>query len=184
MKGLRFNSLLFTVYCLLFTVYGCGYTTKSLLPSYIKTVYVENFKNSIDITAEVSNKKPYSLYKPGLETEITKAIIDRFIYDGNLKVVKNRDEADAILNGELIEYVKEPLRYDTNDNVIEYKVRVVVSAQFLDKRENKVIWQAASFSGEASQRTQGSLEKSEETAKDEAIADVARRILEKTIEVW
>lgn len=163
---------------------GCGYTTKTLLPNYIKTVYVENFKNKIDLTAEVSDKVPYKLYKPGLENDMTKAVVDRFIFDGNLKVTKERDEADAILSGELLEYVKEPLRYDSDDNVIEFRVRVVVAAKFLDRKTNKIIWQSGKFSGESSQRTEGALQKSEDTAKDEAVADAARRILEKTIEVW
>ena len=163
---------------------GCGYTTKTLLPPHIKTVYIESFKNSIDLTAEVSNKKPYRLYKAGLENDVTKAVIDRFIFDGNLRVVKNYDEADSVVRGELLEYIKEPLRYDADENVTEFRVRVIVSARFIDKKDNKTIWHAENFAGESSQRTQGTLAKSEDEAKDEAVADLARRVVEKTIEVW
>lgn len=170
-------------------VYGlflssCGYTTKTLLPPHIKTVYVENFKNSIDIAREISNKNPYQLYTPGLENEVTRAVSDRFILDGNLKVVKDYALADSVLTGEVIEYVKEPLRYNESQDVVEFRVRVAVSVKFLDKREEKIIWEANHFSGESSQRTEGTLKKSEETARAEAINDLARRIIEKTIEVW
>lgn len=163
---------------------GCGYTTKTLLPSHIKTVYIENFKNNIDITEEVSNKKPYTLYSPGIENEFTTAVSERFITDGNLKVVRHPEGADAIVSGELMEYIREPLRYDDNQDVTEYRVRVVASVRFLDKKDNKIIWEARSFSGESSQRTEGGLKKTEETARNEAIDDLARRVIEKTIEVW
>lgn len=179
------NLLLFTIYCLLITVLsGCGYTSKSLLPTHIKTVYVDNFKNSIDIAAETSSKKPFKLYSAGLEKEVTTAVAERFIFDGNLKVTKDPDEADSVLSGELLEYIKEPLRYDDNEEVTEFRVRVTASAKFLDKRTNKVIWQSSGLCGESSQRTSGSFEKSEDTARAEAVEDLARRILEKTIEVW
>jgi len=163
---------------------GCGYTTKSLLPTHIKTVYVENFKNSIDIAEEVSDKRPYKIYAPGLETEITKAVADRFIFDGNLKVVKAEADAAAVLSGELMEYTRSPLRYDDNQEVTEYRVNVVASVKFLDKKENKVIWQSSGFGGESSRRTEGALKKTENTARQEAVNDLARRIVEKTIEVW
>jgi len=174
---------LFSVLCLL-SVSGCGYTTRSLLPAHIKTVYIDNFKNSIDITREVSSRKPYQLYSPGLEGELTRAVGDKFVFDGTLKVVKDRSGADAVLSGELLEYVREPLRYDEADDVTEFRIRVVASARFLDARDNKVIWQAEGISGESSQRTEGLLRKTEETARAEAVTDLARRIVEKTIEVW
>ncbi len=163
---------------------GCGYTTKTLLPPHIKTVYIDSFKNGIDLTAEVSNKTPYELYKPGLENDVTKAVIDRFITDGNLRVVKNPDEADSVISGELRRYTREPLRYDENENVTEFRVRVVISAKFLDRKDNKIIWESKDFAGESSQRTEGTLRKTEDTAKNEAVDDLARRVVEKTIEVW
>lgn len=163
---------------------GCGYTTKSLLPLHIKTVYIENFKNSIDIAAEISDKNPYRLYSPGLENEVTKAVSERFISDGNLKVARHSESADAVVSGELLEYIREPLRYNDNQDVTEYRVRVTASVKFLDKKENKIIWETKSFSGESSQRTEGGLKKTEETARREAVDDLARRVIEKTIEVW
>jgi hypothetical protein len=183
-----FNYLIciFGLWSLVFglTLSGCGYTTKSLLPTHVKTVYVENFKNGIDITEEVSSKRPYVLYAPGLENEITAAIIDRFILDGNLQVVHDPEGADSVLSGELLEYTREPLRYDDNQEVTEYRVRVASLVKFFDKRNNNVIWRSASFAGESSQRTEGALTKSEEVAKAEAVKDLARRVIEKTIEVW
>ena len=174
----------FAIFGIILCLSGCGYTTKTLLPEHIKTIYIDNFKNSINIAAEITNKRPYKLYSPGLENQVTRAIADRFTFDGNLKVVKSREEADAVLSGELLEYTKEPLRYDQNDEVTEYRVRVVVSVKFLDLKDNKIIWQDGQFGGESNQRTEGSLVKTEQAAIDEAVTDLARRVIEKTIEVW
>jgi hypothetical protein len=155
-----------------------------LLPTHIKTVYVENFKNSIDITAQATSRAPFKLYAPGLESELTKAVAERFISDGNLKVTKRPEDADSVLSGELLEYMREPLRYDDNENVIEFRVRVTASVKFLDKAENKVIWESQGLCGESNQRTGGSFKKTEAEARAEALEDLARRIVEKTIEVW
>lgn len=177
---------LFSIFYLLSSIFcsGCGYTTKSLLEPRIRNVYIDNFKNSIDITEEVSNKKPYTLYSPGLENEVTKAVSGRFIADGNLKVARHARQADAIVSGELLEYIREPLRYDDAQDVTEYRVRVAASVRFLDRKSDKIIWEAGRFSGESSQRTEGGLKKTEEAARSEAVDDLARRIVEKTIEVW
>jgi hypothetical protein len=180
---LLFFCTLYPVPCTLF-LSGCGYTTKSLLPTHIKSVYIENFKNSIDITEEVSNKKPYTIYSRGLENELTEAVSARFISDGNLRVVRHPDEADAVISGELLAYMREPLRYDDDQDVTEYRVSVEASVKFLDKKDNKIVWEAGRFSGESSQRTEGGLQKTEETARQEAVDDLARRIVERTIEVW
>ena len=113
---------------------GCGYTTKSLLPSQAKTIYVENFANRIPITDQTSDVRMYRGYRPRLEFDITKAIIDRFLFDGNLKIAERRDKADLVLSGGLVDFKKESLRYDRNDNVEEYRVRVVTDIELKDTR--------------------------------------------------
>ena len=82
---------------------GCGYTTGSLLPSHLKTIYVDNFKNKIDIGKEVTEVSRYTLYRPGLENDVTSEIINRFAFDGNLKI-ESKKSADLILKGDLINY--------------------------------------------------------------------------------
>ena len=62
---------------------GCGYTTKTILPENIKTIHVDIFKNSIDITKEVSAKDKYEVYRPGLEVELRDAVIERVFLDGH-----------------------------------------------------------------------------------------------------
>ena len=162
---------------------GCGYTTKSLLRSDIKTICVENFANRIPVTEETSDERMYIGYRPRMEYDITKAVVDRFIFDGNLKI-SDRKDADLILTGELVDFRKEPLRYDANDNVEEYRLRLVTSLELTDVKNNKPMWKEKEFAGESTYRTGGSLAKSESSAIDDAKSDLARRIVERTVEGW
>ena len=162
---------------------GCGYTTSSLLPPSIKTIYVKNFTNSINVTAEQSELRMYRGYRPGMETEITKAVIDRFMLDGNLKIA-SEEKADLVLKSELIDYKRDSLRYDANDNVEEYRIKLIVSMQLEDASRGALLWAEKSFAGETTYRVSGSGAKSESAAIRDAIADLARRIVERTIEAW
>jgi len=163
--------------------HGCGYTARSLLPSDMKTIYVENFANKIPISEPTSDMRMYRGYRPRMEFDVTKAIVDRFLYDGSLKVVSTKD-ADLILNGELIDYVKEPLRYDRDNNIEEYRVRLVTDLRLTDTKKGVEMWHEKGFAGETTFRTGGSLAKDEASAVNDVAVDLARRVVERTIEGW
>lgn len=168
---------------LLLAASGCGYTTKALLPGHVKTIYVENFANKIQIEEQTDDSRMYRGYRPQLEFDITKAIVDKFIFDGNLKIT-DKNSADLILSGSLVDFRRESLRYDANYNAEEYRVRLVVDLELKDVKENKIMWREKDFSGEAAYRTAGSLAKSDSSAIDDARVDLARRVVERTIEGW
>ena len=182
-KVLRGLSLLFTVTFLSVTTIGCGYSTGSLLPSRLKTVYVDNFKNRIDIGKEVTESSRYILYRPGLENDVTNAIVDRFVFDGNLEIAK-KENADLILKGDLVDYRQEALRYDKVDNVEEYRIKIAVNIELVDMAANEVLWEEAGYIGEKTYKTTGRFAVSEDVAREEAIEDLARRIVERTVENW
>jgi len=162
---------------------GCGYTTQSLLPPSFKTIYVDNFKNSINVADEQSNIRMYRGYLPGMETNITRAVRDRFLLDGNLKVA-TEEHADIILRAELIDYRRDVMKYDINNNVEEYRVKLIVNMTLEDTKTGKVVWEEKGFAGETIYDTQGQYVKSEDSAVTDTIADLARRIVERTIEAW
>ena len=167
----------------IFAVSGCGYTTSSMLPPEIKTIYVDNVKNNISVTAEQSELRMYRGYKPGMETEITKAIIDKFLFDGNLKMSRE-ENADLILKTELIDYKRDSLRYDANDNIEEYRIKLIVNIQLEDTKTGAVLWTEKGFAGETTYRLFGPGAKSENMALVAAEIDLATRIVERTIEAW
>ena len=158
---------------------GCGYSTKSSLPPHFRTIYIENFKNNVMYTTETQRE----LYLPLLEVKVRNAIINRFLFDGALKVVKSED-ADLILKGELKKYERSGLRFTDNNDVQEYRVTVTVSFELREPQKPEPLWTESNFSGEASFFLSGPSAKSEDAAVQEAIDDLARRVVERTVEDW
>ncbi len=158
---------------------GCGYTTQSALPARLKTICVEPFVNNIDYTASDDRQ----IYFPLLEVKVRNAIIDRFLFDGNLRVAE-KDQADLVLSGELIRYERYALRYTDNDDVQEYRVHVIVNLVMKDCRQNEVFWEESGFAGEATYFVSGAMATTESSALEEATVDLARRVVERTIENW
>ena len=174
--------LLVTGYWLLVTLSGCGYTTKTVLPDNVKTIHVAIFKNNIDITKEVSAKDKYEVYRPDLEVDMRDAIVNRIFLDGNLKV-SDADSADAVLEGEILQYRKDPLRYQ-NEIVQEYRISLVCDIKLINKKDSKVLLEERNITGDTTYFTTGTLQKTETSAMSDAMSDLARRIVNKIVENW
>ena len=175
-------------YCLLVTLGGCGYTTRSMISGKYRTIYIVPFLNKIDITRESDVGTKYKLYRPMLETDITKAVVNKYLFDGNLRPT-NSNSADLILKGELMEFRKDPLRYSSNNDVDEYRVNILVNLALWDNKENKLVWEEKNFTGDftyfpTSSTLQNVVKKTDDQAITEAISDLARRIVERTVEQW
>jgi outer membrane lipopolysaccharide assembly protein LptE/RlpB len=168
---------------------GCGYTTRSMLYGNYRTIYIAPFLNKVNITQESFSANKYRIYRPMLETDITKKVINRYLFDGNLKPAKE-PTADLVLKGELVEYRKDPLSYTANtENVTEYRVNIYVNLSLWDTKENKILWQESNFNGNydyftADNANSASVKVPEATAVNNAIEDLARRIVERTVEQW
>ncbi len=179
-------SLTTICYILSTVLMGCGYTTRSMISDKFKTIYVTPFINKVDITQESYTASKYRIYRPTLETDITKTVVDKYLFDGNLRPTKE-ESADLVLKGELIDFRKDPLRYSESDEVTEYRINLVVNISLWDKKEDKLAWQENGFTGSASYFTDfatGAVPKTEGTAINDALSDLARRIVERTVEQW
>ena len=175
-----------TICCLLSTVLtGCGYTTRSMISNEFRTIYVVPFMNKIDITQETDVASKYRIYRPMLESDITKYVTNKFLSDGNLKPVKE-ESADLILKGEVIEFRKDPLRYNDSDEVTEYRINLVVNINLWNRKEDKLAWEEKQFTGDTTYfaLTTNPQYKSEASAISDALDDLARRIVERTVEQW
>ena len=164
---------------------GCGYTTGSLLPEHLKTICIQPFRNKIELTDQLaSDEYRFRSYRAHLETDITKELIDKFINDGNLKVVGEND-ADVILSGELIDYLRQPVRYGSdNETVEEYRISIICSITLDDQVKNKQMWQESRIIGDSTYNLSGEYATSESSAVSGAVSDLARRIVNRTIEGW
>lgn len=161
------------------TAVNCGYTTGSMLPSHLRTIHITPFKNSIDFAAAGRR----NIYLPLLEVDVRNEVISRYQFDGHLKIT-DESKADLILKGELKEYHRNPLRYTDNDTVEEYRLQIIVSLELWDTKTNELRWQEPSFGGDTEYFVTGASAKSEAAAVKDAIEDLARRIVERTIEDW
>lgn len=155
---------------------SCGYTQEAKIPGGIKTIAVRTFKN------EIPPKEQFA-YRPGLEVELTNALIDRFIFDGNLKVV-DESKAEAILEGAIISFEQEGLRFDRLESVEEYRLFLVIKFKLMDRRTNKVIISEPNFSGRAEFFVNRNPASNRRLAANSATFDLARSLVDRIVEEW
>lgn len=173
--------LLSAVCCLL--LFGCGYTTRPGLPGYLKTIHIKPFVNKIDITEQGSNLQRFPLYRHQMEIDLTNAVINRYHFTGLLRPIQTSG-ADSRLEGELLQFRKDPLRYDPSGNVEEWRVSLVVSLRFYDEVHDILMWQESYFAGDTTYFSSGVNTESESSALDRAISDISRRIVERSVDNW
>lgn len=150
---------------LLLAATGCGYSLRGGLPSHIKTIGIPVFANK---TGE-----------PAVEDFITRAVVDAFVTSGRLKVVAPED-ADAILEGEVVGYRLESLSFDPRANVREYRLLVTLNLRFRDARKNVLLWRQEGLQEKADFRVPGQVATTisrEETAVRQAAVDIGRSIV-------
>lgn len=155
---------------------GCGYTQKVKLPNDIKTIAIPTFENKIPPNESFA-------YRPGLEIEITSAVRDRFIFDGNLKVVEETN-ADAVLRGAVISYEQEGVRFDSFEDVEEYRLYLVVAFELTDRRTGEIIMKEPNFSGQTEFFTARSPAAVRRSAANSVVTDLARAIVDRIVEEW
>lgn len=182
-RPLIFLTLIFAFLITTLSLSGCGYTTRSAIGNKYQTIYVTPFENKIDLTRESDAENKYRIYRPMIESEITRYVNDKYFFDGNLRPVKE-GLASLILKGEVMEFRKDPLRYDNNDDVSEYRINLLVNISLWDREENRLIWEEKNFTGDTTYFTSGPQAKSEGAAVTDALNDLSRRIVERTVEQW
>ena len=158
---------------------GCGYTTGSVISDRFRTIFVEPFENKVDYM----NQDDRKIYIPQIETKVREAIIDRFMLDGNLKIAEQGD-SDLVLKGRVLGFDRGDLRLTANEDVKEYRLTMTVALTLWDPVNKKIVWEEPSFSGDTTYYTTGSQAKSEATAIQDALSDLARRAVARTIEDW
>jgi len=144
---------------------GCGYTVGGTLPSHIQTVSVPIFRNT---TRE-----------PGVESLITRAVVEAFSTNGRLKVVGSR-EADAVLDGEITGYTIASIAFDKDANVRLYRLIVTVNLHMRDVKHHAVLFQQNGVQEQADFRVQGQVSQTisrEESALRVAAAEIGQSIV-------
>ena len=144
---------------------GCGYSTRGSLPDHIKTVAVPIFKNRT--------------LEPGVDSAITSGVVNAFSSGGRVKVVPI-DEADAILQGEVVSYSLDGLSFDQNANVRAYRLRVVLNVEFRDVRKSALLWRQEGLSETSDFQVQGAVSDTiarGRGAVSQAAAEIGRKVV-------
>jgi hypothetical protein len=162
---------------------GCGYTARPGLAPHLKTVYVKPFVNKIDVTRLTSGHERFPIYRHQMEVDISRAVVNRFQFTGLLRPGR-QEQADCRVEGELIDFHRDPLRYSSSSQVEEWRLNIVVNLRFIDQTTGEILWEEPSFTGDTTYFAVGANAESEARALDRAINDLARRIVERTVESW
>jgi len=186
-------------FCVLLSAFcflaGCGYTTRPGLATHLRTVYIKPLINKIDLTQLTLDYQRFPIYRPGMETDVTTAIINRFQFTGLLRPAGPKDP-DSRLEGELVEFRRDALRYNAAQQVEEWRLSVVVNLRFYDLRvaptEGQapaegggwLMWEEERLTGDATYFALGPNAESEAKALDRATEDLARRVVERAVESW
>jgi len=149
---------------LLFLISCLGYSTKSLLPSYFKTIYINDVKN---LTT-----------KPLIENTMKEEVIRAFTKDGSLQVSSDRN-SDMSMEIEIKEYKKSPQEYDASQTVYRWRIKITVHVLCTDQVKNRVFWEGDVSFWEDMGRT----EEEEETI-EKICKKIAEDIVTKTITNW
>ena len=148
---------------------SCAYTAKTILPAHIKRIAIFTFKNKT--------------FHYGLEDILTEAVIKEFIIDGRLQVGR-REIADALLKGEITRYNLEPLSYDEENVVEEYKIQLLANITLKDLTTNEILWEEKDLEGEDTYSVRLEPVETEQEGLEKAIEELARKIVSRTIEGW
>jgi len=149
---------------------GCGYSFRGTLPDHIKTVAVPVFTNR---TAE-----------PAVETFLTSAVIEAYAKNGRLRVVKPED-ADAILDGEVVGYSVQSIAFDNQATVRQYRLLVTMNIRLRDVRRSSILFEQQSLREQADFQVLGAVSQTigaEEGAVRSAATEIARSIVSLTID--
>lgn len=145
---------------------GCGiYTFSQAGQSDIKSIAIERIDNQTD--------------QLELGDRITDLVIDAFINDGTMKVAST-ETADAILTAKFTGYTWQPFKYDENDVVESYVVRMTFQVALKKAGDDADIFNET-LSQEGFYQV-GS--ETEEDAQQEALALLIDAIIGKTTKGW
>lgn len=147
-------------------VAGCGvYSFSAAGKSGFTSVNIGQFENN---TIEYQ-----------LSDRLTDAVIDAFIQDNTVQV-KEAARAEAVMNGTVVSYRRDPYTYDQEDIVSEYAVKVTVRIKVVKAGSEDVIWEKDFYA----EGIYNALEETEEDGQERAIALLTADILDQTTKSW
>lgn len=114
---------------LLLACVGCGYQIPGRggeLPEGVSTVYLPLFSNQT--------------LKPRLENSLTDSVAEALSRVSSIRLVSDKSQADAVVEGAILSYGSTALSYDQNDTIREYRARMIVDIKLRRLQDGKLLW--------------------------------------------
>ena len=159
---------------MIFLLVSCGYySTSGRTAGDIKKIAVPYFENG---TSE-----------PSIEIEITQHIIDGLIKDNTLKVVSD-EEADAILEGTVIDYRNIPFTFAEGNNAEiqaeQYRLFIGLRVSLLNRKDNDYIWENKRITAHGDYYLETTSDQNYDKALENVYTDIVEAILSSTVQDW
>ena len=145
---------------------GCGYSLRPSLPGNIKTVHIPTLQNRTQ--------------EPGIEDFITQALTSAVVTSGVARIAQDAEQADAILDGAIVEYVLTSLAFDRTANVTQYRLQISLALSLKDRRSGDVVWKQDKIGDRADFPVAGQVSVTiarEQDAVKRAAVDISRAIV-------
>jgi hypothetical protein len=159
----------------LFLLSGCGqggfsgYSSTSLYPREISTVYVEMFDSQS--------------FRRGHEYDLTDAICKRIETDSPYKIVSDRNVADSVLSGMIASIGNQNISTERNTGrIFENRAKVFVSVRWQNLKNNEIMIENETV--DASAAYSSFVGQSFEYSSKVALNTVAEKIVELMQEKW
>ena len=113
---------------------GCGYHlrgTGSSLPPDIKTIGIPVFRNMTT--------------RYDLDVKLTRAVVDEFVARGKVRIVGDRAEADAVLEGVITSFSATPIGFSGGGQADRYNITVTASIILKGRDGEKAVFSNPSF---------------------------------------
>jgi outer membrane lipopolysaccharide assembly protein LptE/RlpB len=150
---------------------GCGYSLRTSLPPGIQSIHVPVLENRTQ--------------EPGIEDFITQALTQAVAQSGRVRIARNVQDADAVLEGAVVEYRLNALSFNRSANVTSYRLIIGLSLVFKDLKQNQILWKQDRIEERADFLVSGQVTQTlarEELAVQRAAVDVARAIVSFALE--
>ncbi len=109
---------------------ACGYhlqgTGGSSLPSNVKKIHVPIFINNT--------------LEQGIEVRVTDSVRNVLLGDGRVSLANGIGDADAVLEGQILQYLLRPIAFSTADRAQEFRLRLTMKVSLRDLESDKIIF--------------------------------------------
>ncbi|MBN2365902.1 MAG: hypothetical protein EH225_07785 [Calditrichaeota bacterium] len=121
------NRLVLFVVLMMMVSFSCvKYSFKGALPSYLQTIYIENFE---DLTNY-----------PGVWEEFMQKLNSSFISDNTLDITEDAKTADLILRGQILSINRRPVSFTPTEQVEQFQMITNIKVECLNTHTQKPLW--------------------------------------------